>query len=127
MRSYLERIPKTLVIRNRHTMEPGVSKAKRICGGKRMYSREFKLSIVRQILTGDIQPDQACREYGLTKSILSSWRKEYEERGDKAFLPRRSSLHKRRIAELEQFCGQLAFENQKLKEVLQLIDCDDCL
>jgi transposase len=48
---------------------------------KRMHSREFKLEMVRQIASGQKRPAQACREYGLAESVLSRWRKEYQERG----------------------------------------------
>ncbi len=88
---------------------------------KRMHSREFKLDVVRQIASGQKRPAQACREYGLAESVLSRWRKEYQERGESAFLPpaSESSSHEQRIAELERFCGQLALENQVLKKALQ--------
>ncbi len=46
---------------------------------KRMHSREFKLDVVRQIATGQKRPAQVYREYGLADSVLSRWRKEYEE------------------------------------------------
>ena len=52
---------------------------------KRMHSREFKLDVVRQIATGQKRPAQVCREYGLAESVLSRWRKEYQERGEAAF------------------------------------------
>jgi len=54
---------------------------------------------------------QVCREYGLADSVLSRWRREYQERGEAAFLPQASdapTTEAQRIAELERFCGQLA-------------------
>jgi transposase len=89
---------------------------------KRMHSREFKLDLVRQIATGQKRPAQVCREYGLADSVLSRWRKEYQERGEAAFSPPQSTestTQEQRIAELERFCGQLALENQVLKKALQ--------
>jgi len=89
---------------------------------KRVHSREFKLEVVRQIVTGQKRPAQACREYGLAESVLSRWRREYQERGETAFQPQLSgegSTEAQRIAELERFCGQLALENQVLKKALQ--------
>src|SRR5947209_20581524 len=91
---------------------------------KRMHSREFKLEVVRQIATGQKRPAQLCREYSLAESMLSRWRKEYQERGEAAFQePGEGSLStdKERIAELEQFCGQLALENTVLKKTLQAL------
>jgi len=88
---------------------------------KRMHSREFKLEVVRQIASGQKRPAQACREYGLADSVLSRWRKEYQERGEAAFSLQsgEATTQEQRIAELERFCGQLALENQVLKKALQ--------
>jgi len=52
---------------------------------KRNHSRELKLEVVRQITTGQKRPAQVCREYGLAESVLSRWRKEYQQRGEAAF------------------------------------------
>ena len=92
---------------------------------KRNHSREFKLEIVHQIATGQKRPAQLCREYGLAESVLSRWRKEYQERGEAAFQPLQaegSTSQEQRILELEQFCGQLALENQVLKKTLQRLE-----
>jgi putative transposase len=89
---------------------------------KRVHSREFKLEVVRQVVTGQKRPAQVCREYGLADSVLSRWRKEYQERGEAAFEAPSShepNTQEQRIAELERFCGQLALENQVLKKALQ--------
>ena len=92
---------------------------------KRVHSREFKLEIVRQIATGQKRPAQVCREYGLAESVLSRWRKDYQERGEAAFQPHQAegtTSQEQRIVELEQFCGQLALENQVLKKTLQQLE-----
>ena len=88
---------------------------------KRMHSREFKLDVVRQIASGQKRPAQACREYGLADSVLSRWRKEYQERGEAAFSSQsgEATTQEQRIAELERISGQLALENQVLKKALQ--------
>lgn len=89
---------------------------------KRVHSREFKLEVVRQVASGEKRPAQICREYGLAESVLSRWRKEYQERGEAAFQVNPSgevSTQEQKIAELERFCGQLALENQILKKTLQ--------
>ena len=92
---------------------------------KRVHSRELKLEIVRQIATGQKRPAQVCREYGLAESVLSRWRKDSQERGEAAFEPVQAeglSSQEQRITELEQFCGQLALENQVLKKTLQRLE-----
>jgi transposase-like protein len=85
---------------------------------KRMHSREFKLEVVRQVASGQKRPAQVCREYGLADSVLSRWRREYQERGKAAFSSQsgEATTQEQRIAELERFCGQLALENQVLKK-----------
>jgi transposase len=92
---------------------------------KRVHSREFQLEIVRQIATGQKRPAQVCREYGLAESVLSRWRKDYQERGEAAFEALQAegpTSQEQRIGELEQFCGQLALENQVLKKTLQRLE-----
>jgi len=87
----------------------------------RVHSRELKMTIVRQLASGEKRPAQICREHNLASSVVSRWRNEYEQRGEEAFLPPSSSegpSAEARIAELERFCGQLALENTLLKKAL---------
>ncbi len=88
----------------------------------RTHSREFKLEIVRQIATGQKRPAQVCREYQLAESLLLRWRREYEQRGEEAFLPKQPSREEAleaRIAELERLIGQLTIENSVIKKLSQ--------
>ena len=88
----------------------------------RPHSREFKLTVVRQVASGEKRPAQICREHDLDESVLLRWRKEYDARGEAAFTPREgleSAGLEQRVAELERFCGQLALENAVLKKALQ--------
>ena len=57
----------------------------------RTYTREFKLDLVRQVTTGQKRPAQLCREHNLAESILLRWRKEYEARGEAAFIEKQLS------------------------------------
>lgn len=85
----------------------------------RTFTREFKLAVVRQIESGERRPAQVCREHGLADGVLWRWRREYAARGEAAFAPPAPDSQEalaRRIAELEQFCGQLALENAILKK-----------
>lgn len=92
---------------------------------RRVHSREFKLEVARQVVTGQKRPAQVCREYDIAEGLLLRWRKEYQERGEAAFQPtpvEGATSQEQRIAELEQFCGQLALENQILKKTLQRLE-----
>ena len=88
----------------------------------RVFSREFKLSVVRQVVSGEKRAAQICREHGLGESLLLRWRREYEARGEAAFTPHHPSeaeALQQRVAELERLCGQLALENAILKGALR--------
>jgi transposase len=89
------------------------------------HSRAFTLQVVREELTGAKRPSQLCREYGISASVLCKWRKAYAARGEAAF-PARGTPEsteeeplEQRMADLERFCGQLAWENRVLKKALQ--------
>ena len=89
----------------------------------RMFTRELKLDLMRQLASGEKRPAQLCREHGLGESLLWRWRREYAERGEAAFSahePGERQALERRVAELERFCGQLALENAALKKGLSL-------
>jgi len=88
----------------------------------RTHSREFKLEVVRQVVSGAKRPVQICREYGLADGVLHRWRTEYAERGEAAFTPRettREATLEARIADLERHCGQLSLELALVKKALQ--------
>jgi len=55
---------------------------------KRIFSREFKLDLMRQITSGQKRYSQVCHEYSIAKSMLSRLLREYRERGESAFLPK---------------------------------------
>ncbi len=51
--------------------------------------------------------------------MLDRWRKEYEQREEAAFTEKEATEQEaleRKVAELERFCGQLAWENTVLKK-----------
>jgi transposase len=87
----------------------------------RTFSREFKLTIVRHLASGEKRPAQICREHNLSNSMVSRWRQEYDARGEEAFAAKQLSESEAvaaKVAELERFCGQLAMENAVLKKAL---------
>ena len=92
----------------------------------RVHTREFKLTIARQLASGEKRPAQVCREHNLASGVVSRWRNEYEQRGEEAFLPPSSSepaSAEAKIAELERLCGQLALEHALLKKALGKLPC----
>ncbi|MGI8689191.1 MAG: transposase [Thermomicrobiales bacterium] len=90
----------------------------------RTHSRDFKLSVCRQIASGEKRPAQVCREHGLAESLLLRWRKDDRERGETAFGPHQAGEPEavaQHVAELERFRGQLALENAVRKKALARI------
>ena len=92
----------------------------------RTYAPEFKLKLVKQVISREKRPAQLCREHNISEAILLKWRHAYAEKGDDAFKPVNNELEmlsrerqlEKRVAELERMIGQLAFENSILKTVL---------
>jgi len=85
----------------------------------RPHSREFKLSIVRQLASGEKCPAQVCREHNLAASMVARWRQEYDLRGEAAFAPvepTATEALEAKVAELERFCGQLALKEHRVKK-----------
>ncbi len=90
----------------------------------RVHTREFKLEVCWQIARGEKRLAQVCREHEVANSLLARWRKEYEQYGDGAFLsgPKtEQEASERKVAELERFCGQLAFENAVVQKALETV------
>lgn len=91
----------------------------------RIHSREFKLAVCQQVISGQKRPSQICREHGLAESVLIRWRKEIQDRGEAAFTIKQETsvcptdALEKRIAELERHCGRLSLENDLLKKLLK--------
>jgi transposase len=81
----------------------------------RTFRRAFKLTVVRQLARGEKRPAQICREHHLSPRMVSRWRQEYETPGEEAFSAKplsESEALVAKVAELERFCGQLAWEKR---------------
>jgi len=87
---------------------------------RRTFAPEMKREICRQLVSGEKRLAQICREHGLAESVVIRWRKAYQHHGELAGSSTPTSSEAR-IAELERFCGQLAWENQVLKKALQAV------
>jgi transposase len=84
----------------------------------RVFAREFKIDLCRQIQSGQKRPAQVCRENQLAEGVLLKWRREFEARGEDAFSSKEAAPGEaleqkleQKVAELERFCGQLSLEN----------------
>jgi transposase len=92
---------------------------------KRSFSREFKLQVVRQLVSGEKRFAQLCREHNLCQTLLRRWREQYDQRGENAWLDpdagrRVEAEAQTRIAALEAALGRATLENEFLRHALQL-------
>ena len=90
---------------------------------KRAFDREFKLQVVRQLLSGEKRLAQLCREYQLSPTLVRRWQEQYAAAGEAAW-PEFSSLVVRpdaeqRIRELEAALGRAHLENELLRRALK--------
>lgn len=90
---------------------------------KRSFDREFKLQVVRQLLTGEKRLSQLCREHQLSATLVRRWQEQYEMQGEAAW-PEFSSLTvvpdpQVRIRELEAALGRAHLENELLRRALK--------
>jgi transposase len=92
---------------------------------RRVYSRELKISVMRQFDAGRT-PAELARQFQLSPKLLERWRADWRNQGPELAFPgngRRAEEplldQGRRIAELERKIGQLAVENDFLKKALR--------
>jgi len=91
---------------------------------KRVFSREFKLEVVRQLVSGQKRLAQLCREHSLCETLLRRWREQYERDGEHAWLGQDAvdpSLRdaEARIAQLEAALGRATLENEFLRHAFK--------
>ena len=91
---------------------------------RRMYSRDLKIAVMREIDNGR-RIGEVARQLELSPKLLERWRGEWQARGDLAFPGngRRgvsaALTELQRVAELERKIGQLTMENDFLKKALE--------
>ena len=89
---------------------------------RKSYTREFKISILRELDVGK-NLAQLSRENNLHPSLISRWRREYDENPDNAFSGNGKTYKETaRIQELERLVGQLYAENNFLKKALTILE-----
>ncbi|TFG67825.1 MAG: transposase [Anaerolineales bacterium] len=89
----------------------------------RIFTSEFKFQVVLEILTGEKQAVEICREHQIGESVLYRWRKEFLEKGPQIF-ERSQRVHAEdgRTAELERMIGKLTLELSAAKKVSDWLD-----
>lgn len=89
---------------------------------RRKYTREFKISIIRELESGK-NLAQLSRENNLHPTMISRWRLEYQKDPDTAFSGN-GNIYKEaaRNHELERLVGKLYAENEFLKKALNFLE-----
>jgi len=89
-----------------------------IMGIKKQFTKEFKLSIIRELETKKLA--EICRIHNLHPSTVSGWRKDYEANPKEAFKGHgRIWKEDAKLAEKDRLIGQLYAENAFLKKALE--------
>jgi len=89
---------------------------------RRIFTREFKLKVIREVEAGKSQA-QVAREYQVTDNTISKWRREHRRYKDRAFAGHGNAFtDDARINELERMVGRLTMENDFLKKLLQKLE-----
>lgn len=85
---------------------------------RRNFTREFKLSIIRELEAG-VAVSQISRKYNIHPALPSRWKKEYYDDPDNSFKGNGNTYKlEAKNAELERLVGQLYAENEFLKKAI---------
>ena len=88
---------------------------------KRVFSKEFKVQVVRAVQSGK-RPGQLAREYQLQPALISRWISEYETYAEEAFAGKGHRYTKEaRAAALARENDRLQRENELLKKALRCL------
>jgi len=89
---------------------------------RRQFTKEFKVQVLREVEAGKSLA-QVSREHQVHPNMISSWRKQLDHYGDRAFAGNGNAYTEQaRIAELERLVGQQALEISFLKRALTLLE-----
>lgn len=89
---------------------------------RRVFSRDFKLQVVREIEAGKSQA-QIAREHRISQNLISRWCRHHRRYKDRAFAGKgHAYTDDARVAALERMVGRLTMENDLLKKVLQKLE-----
>lgn len=92
---------------------------------RRVFSKEFKLEVLREIDTG-VSVAQAARNYEVHPETIRLWRRTERKYGDRAFAGNgHAYTDEARIAQLERALGQATLEIALLKKTLTVLKEQD--
>lgn len=85
---------------------------------RRKYTREFKLSVIRELEAG-VAVSELARKYNIHPALPGRWKKEYYDDPERSFSGNGNTYKlEARNAELERLVGQLYAEKEFLKKAI---------
>ena len=93
---------------------------------RRMFSKEFKLSVIADVEGGQTVAEVA-RHRQVHPDLVYQWHRQFRSQGTSAFPDRPGAVNSQdpagaKIAELEQMVGRLTMENEFLKKALKRVE-----
>ena len=89
---------------------------------RRKFTKEFKLSVIREIEAGKSHAEVA-RTHQINPNTITRWRKQLHQYQDQAFAGNgHAYTSEARVAELERMVGRLTMENDFLKKVVTTLE-----
>ena len=88
-------------------------------GKRRQYMGEFKREAVRLVTEGGLSIAQVARDLGLTDNLVSRWKKEAEQNGQRAF-PGQGHPQDEEMARLRRENDVLRQEREILKKAISI-------
>jgi transposase len=91
---------------------------------KRSFSREFKIQVCQEVESRLKTQAQASREYMIGSNLISQWMKQYRQDPINCFPGNRKrsvDTQAVKIKELEAALGRATYENQVLREAIELL------
>ena len=82
---------------------------------KRVFTREFKLLVARQLAGGQKRISQVCREYSLCESVVRRWKMQYESGGEEAW--RQESVKRCSAVPMARVRDEQATATNRVKEL----------
>jgi len=89
---------------------------------RRVFTPEFKLQVVLDVLSGRKSNAEVCREHELAPAVVTAWKEQFGAHAPGIFAGRQQESHEQqRIAELEQLVGRQALEIEVLKKASSIL------
>jgi transposase len=93
---------------------------------RRTFTSEFKAKVVLQMISGQKNLSEICREYKLNQQMVSRWKTEFLQNAPSIFERKnRYSDEQQRIAELEQVLGRKTMELEIAKKAFDILEQTD--